>query len=582
MIKKVRTLLIFFLFTLSLAAEQKNIFFLHTYPDIFPWTENLNEGIEESLKELEDWALFTESLDYPLLGSSMNEEAWRDFVSQKYKSIEFDVVMAESDPACRIISEYGKELFGDIPKILFTSAPMEHGPDVYNLIDQLDDAVRDTFDMAMQQNPDSREILVISNNSEYPNQMKILLNAIEKTSLPLRILSDFSLEDLISILESLEGDEVLFYFPVFSDNSGESFVPRLVLAEISGLSPSPIYTFWGSLMNTGSAGGVVVDGRKISIEMFRAAEDYLRTGLFSNDYSTNQAYMDWKAIKNFRLDMQKTSGDIVYLNKPPPLFKAYFLPIMATSTLLLLLFLLISLLAVYKTSRANRALKEVMLLEQEKNWLEEVGKMAALMAHKMNNQLSGAYGFLQLAQNKTTGDRDLQDLWDRIMLSLENTRQTANQFISFSPGGEPRKQETVLDDFLGSFLTKQKDGANLKLSIHRRVKHTKITLDPIQIENALQYILDYCLKRKKENTPVSVSLEKDPGQTVRINLSFLSEEMLPVEDQGIFDLLGDITRDISDFYLTISRSVVLKHKGTLEFLKKNPDLYTFRISLPSG
>ncbi len=338
-------------------AEQKNIFFLHSYAVTFPWTDQLNSGIEESLTTHPGWVFYTDYMDFSRLGYNLNDQDLYEYLSTKYASVKFNVIFAESSRAARFINTYGEELFGDVPKVLFSNEDLEHKPVTYYLKNQQDIAVAETFRMAVDQNPDKKTLVIIHNRPETVNPELIILQKLaDEEGLQTTVLSDFSLDKLYSTIQHLTGNEILFFFPFFYDNTGVNVIPNIVLSKISSFSPSPVYTAWSSFKDTGCTGGVMVDSKRIALEMFRAVDDYFKTGNFQNGYSTNQAYFNWDAIKKFGIRPDTSREDVIYLNKPIPMIKLYFRQIMFGISITLALFLIISLIGLYHIRKTRNKL----------------------------------------------------------------------------------------------------------------------------------------------------------------------------------------------------------------------------------
>jgi len=338
-------------------GEQKNIFFLHTYPSTFPWTKKLNSGIEDVLSARQNWVLYSEYLDSPRLGDALSDKEWCTYISGKYKSVKFDMVLSESSQASRFINRYGRELFGDVPKVLFASEKLRHKANTCYLKSQQDKAVVDTFNMALGQNSARQKIIAIYNHKGFfTRELADLLKLSKEKGVDVAVFSAFTFEELKEKLRQLNGDEIIFYFPFFKDSTGAHFVPRKVLAEICKIAPCPVYTFWSSLIGNGSAGGSTVDSRKIALEMFRAVDDFFQNGNFKSDYTTNQSFVDWNKVKQFDLQVSD-SPDIIFVNKKSSIFSLYLKEMLIGSSIVLFLFLFVTLCGLYRILKARKELQ---------------------------------------------------------------------------------------------------------------------------------------------------------------------------------------------------------------------------------
>ena len=335
-------------------GEEKNIFILHTYSNQFPWREQFNTAIQEELEKRPDWKLYTETMDTPRLGNSLSPDEWVDYLSKKYSRIEFDAVLAESIPSSQFIKTYGEQLFGAVPEVIFIQREQPAPPRICYFSSQQTEAVLQTFQMAIKDNPMRNKIVIVEYDSPlYRIHQKTIEQIAAENGKTVSVLNDFTVPELMNSIGDMKGNEIIFYFLVQKDNSGTAFVPREVLERITEISPAPAYSFWSTLMGTGIVGGVMVDGSKSAKEMFRALDDYFRDGKFNNDYTTNSRLTDWRAARKYGIDLKVRTGETIFLNKPPPFMLRYFRPIVIA----LLITLLFTLFSRYQKSRANRKLR---------------------------------------------------------------------------------------------------------------------------------------------------------------------------------------------------------------------------------
>ena len=344
-------------------AEKKHIFFFHTYSSSpsLPWMKSISEGVEEALIQRPDWILHSEYMDWDVAGDSLSEQEWFDYISRKYQNIRFSAVLSEASLPSAFLNTYGEELFGDVPKVMYSVEKMERKPNSYYFKHNQDQSVIDTFHMAMQQNPGSRKIVIVNNlKKTFDRAVDQLQQLADQHGMEVLLIDDFSREELLSDMDALKGDEIVFYFVVYSDNKGNRFRPGVLLKDICSRSAAPVYSYWSSLMGTGIAGGFMLDGSKISTEMFRAAEDFMTKGSFSDDYSASQSYLDWNAVKVHKLEVDGTDERIRILNRPAPFFTTYYKQILSLGITVMALFLTLSLVSRYRISKAHRKLEQQM------------------------------------------------------------------------------------------------------------------------------------------------------------------------------------------------------------------------------
>ncbi len=379
--------LILLIFLPSLYSEQRHVFFLHTYSssNALPWMKGINDGVDRALALRPGWILHSEYLGWPDTKDGLSNREWCDYISKKYGQIEFSAVLAEASMASSFINSYGEELFGDIPKVLYSVEALEEKPNTFYLKSDQDQSIRETFALAREQNPESPEVFVINNQPDlFGKSMDAIGDLAAREGMTFTVLTDFSRESLLEEMDKLKGDEIVFYFLVYGDNRGNRFIPGEILQDICAHSAAPVYSFWSSLMGRGLAGGVMLDSGKIASEMFQAVDDFLSRGGFAGDYSTLQTYLDWNTVKPHSLQTDNLPEDIIILNRPLPFYSVYYKQILTLGIAVLLLILSLVLFSRHHIVRAHRKLEKMYWLQERQ---ARMGEMMNFVAHQWQQYL---------------------------------------------------------------------------------------------------------------------------------------------------------------------------------------------------
>lgn len=347
-------LLLALLVPLSAAAE--NVFYLYTNSPDLPWTRSLSQGVTDTLSRRSGWSLYHENLDLPRLSPDFDEAKWLEYLAWKYKSVKFDMAFAESAEASALLNEHGRELFGDIPIVLYSSTTIPSSKSVFALLSQSEKATAQTYQMARAQNPEANKLFIVNNTTIYDNLESELRSLALAEGLEVSTLSGFTLDSLYSAAGTLPSKSFIIYFPVYHDVADAQLIPYEVLKTLCARTSIPVYTLWTSLLGTGVVGGSMIDAKKTAAAMFLLADTYRDTGSYEVDYSTVQPYLDWNAVVRFQLRVRSLPDDVVFVNKPISPFTAYRTEILVSALAVLTLFSLLLLFSYRLLTRANRSL----------------------------------------------------------------------------------------------------------------------------------------------------------------------------------------------------------------------------------
>ena len=361
------------------------ILVVHSYHTTLPWTASMQDGLARARQRYNGkLEYYTEYLDIARLVKPVPPGVFKTYLSEKYKDVKFDAVLADSDVAAMYVdSECG--FLGDIPHVYYSISPFDPAPYKYVLISQYNEAIMTTLNLITEQNPSLRKIVTIESadpSSKFVYE-KVSAYAAERKGLSVGQITDFSIDELYERVSALSPDTAILYSPVTKDDTGRALIPREVLGQICLVTDAKIYTMWSSLIGTGAIGGYMIDGSKTAEEMIRAVMDYLSDGKFKSDYNNLRMIFDWAAMKRYGIDTGLIPPDSIIVNKPVSFFITYFNEIIVSAAVLVGILLIISLMWIRMIVRANTKLK---IANEE---IEEARQIAENLARR--DSLTGLY-----------------------------------------------------------------------------------------------------------------------------------------------------------------------------------------------
>lgn len=351
--QSLRNLRIIFLFLICLtdvyaSTHQKyNFLVLLSYEDELPWEKVFRQGLEEGEKEFTPQInFFYESMDANRIQKQMPEKYWVEYLSRKYGSIQIDGIIIESDVASALFLKYFPKLFPGVPVVCY--ADKKDFPDykgTLTLQGNVRRSISETIHLSLVQNPNATHIYVIDRHPELGNRLMDVLK--QTTSLPITHWTDFSLPDLEKKLPIIGKDSIIFYTRVHDDSTGQKYIPKEVLERIVKVSPAPVYSFYSSMIGSGTVGGQMIDASKTAKELVRALLDYHKDGVFGNHYHTTQMIIDYNALHQYGISTSTIPNNAYVVNEPIPIWKSHpytfftaIIIILLLTALSILLFLL--------------------------------------------------------------------------------------------------------------------------------------------------------------------------------------------------------------------------------------------------
>jgi PAS domain S-box-containing protein len=206
--------------------------------------------------------------------------------------------------------------------------------------------------------------------------------------------------------------------------------------------------------------------------------------------------------------------------------------------------------------------------------MESLGTLAGGIAHDFNNLLSGIYGYLDLAQKKTT-DPNISRYLTRALNSSERAKNLTRQLLTFSKGGEPVKKIEPLTSFLQETTQFALSGSNVSSGFNIAPDLWMCDYDKNQMGQVIENIVINAVHAMPSGgninvTAMNVTIPENtlsslqPGRYVKISIADtgtgIPERYLP----RIFDPFFTTKQKGSGLGLATSYSIVKRHGGIIE------------------
>lgn len=459
------------------AQSQKsyNVLVLQSYHNTLPWSQQVTKGLQEYKNSFNgNIEFYIEILDITRLNKGMNADEWREYLHKKYTGIKIDGIVLESRFAADFFEPILDELFVGVPKIMEKSQRNSQNSKDTLLFNEIKSFMIDeTIHLAESHNPDLKNIYIIKSNNPAGEviESKLLQNSKLKPY-KIELINTSTMEELKERLSKLPKNSAIFYTINFNDNSGKKFVPQEFLRAIAIDANAPIYSFYSTLVEAGSIGGMMIDGTVSIRNTVDALLKFIETKEFVGIVNTTKGLVNYEVMQRFNISNSSTPKSFEIIKKPVSLWDSNPKETsLALGVILLLAALLLFTIMLRKRDKKIEYIEKNMLIQSRQ---AAMGEMISVIAHQWRqplNNVSAMTQTLYLMHSLNKLDEEfLRNFNDGMKKQIAFMSQTINDFRDFY---KPNKKKERLD--LNSELSRvinlleetyQKEGIQILKGLH--------------------------------------------------------------------------------------------------------------------
>jgi len=215
--------------------------------------------------------------------------------------------------------------------------------------------------------------------------------------------------------------------------------------------------------------------------------------------------------------------------------------------------------------------------------LAAVGKLAAGVAHEINNPLTGVLAFAESILEEVPEDSDLHNDVKVIIRETLRCRDIVRNLLDFAKQETPRFEKTdansIVDKTL-SLVEKLPRFKNVTLEMKKAEELPLIRADPSQLQQVVLNLMLNALDAMKEKGTITLKTEYDRNQ----NKCVISvEDTGPGIPENMIDKIFEpffSSKETSGLGLAVSWGIVERHRGVIEVDTAENEGAIFRIVLP--
>lgn len=255
------------LFMSAAQTQKKNVLILNSYHIGYKWSDDIVEGILDSLNsEKENLTIFVQNMDCKRVSDDDYLEMLFRLFSHKFKHYPIDTVITSDDDAFLFLLRYREQLFAAAPVVFcginfFKDEDLRDQKRITGVNEDVD--LEANIELILKLQPDTTEIVILNDLSITARKLRQRMNEIfPKYSgrLRFRLMEDVTFAEIKKALEILPDKSVVLYVHFFMDKNGLFFEYHQNILELSNICPRPIYGVADYHLGHGIIGGYLTSG----------------------------------------------------------------------------------------------------------------------------------------------------------------------------------------------------------------------------------------------------------------------------------------------------------------------------------
>ncbi len=312
--------------------DKHDVLVLHSYHPGYPWTDDIQDAIVDTLGDRTDVSLHVEYLDLIRHSGASHWDFLNRLLREKYGSsdVQFDLILVSDDRALDLALQQRDDLFLDVP-IVFAgindfNAERLAGREAVLGVTGMDSttAIGETLDLAFRLEPDLERIAVVSGSRPTEQlQHESFVEAAEarRPSVAIENLQALSEDEMVDRLAHYGAETAVIYLSYLLSPSGTEYSYRDALRLVVENTSAMVLVTTDYLVRDGVVGGRVVDGYAQGVDASQLALRVLEgedpESIPIQNPSETRYIFDDRAVSRFGIEDEALPDRSLIINRRP-------------------------------------------------------------------------------------------------------------------------------------------------------------------------------------------------------------------------------------------------------------------------
>ncbi len=550
-------------------------------------------------------SLFAENLDLYLFPDPGDKQAINEFLGKKYANTKIDLIIPVAPPSLDFALSLRNSHFPEIPivycaEVAHGNGRLEHRSDVTGAAVTLDFA--GTIELARTLRPGLKQVAVVAGTGATDQYLLSRFREAFKGyagKLDLIDLTGRPLDDLLEQVSRLPESSCIVFLFMRRDGSGRLLPSWDVQKQVSQAANAPLFSLFDTALSYGCVGGRMSQleevARKTGEIALRVLSGESAAAIEPAVIRGNPAMFNWRELKRWGIAESTLPPGSIVRYKETSHWGEYRWVIIGALAFICLQTLLIFLL-VKSLIRRKRAEEQTSMIRQELAHISRVstvGQLGHSLAHEINQPLAAMRVNAEAAQTLLGGEPpDLEEVRAALGDIVADSKRAQEVVACIRdlvknkpPELNPLELNRVASDAVQMV---QVEAASKGAAVHLELAEDLPAVygDHVQLQQVALNLLLNALESVTENPYppklVTVKTDREADGRVSLSVSDNGPGIEPVIVKHLFEPFFTTKPEGLGLGLSICRSIIEAHGGSLSADSNLEKGATFRLHLPAG
>jgi PAS domain S-box-containing protein len=306
-------------------SNVKKVLIVNSYHYGFKWSDDEMQGFISKLPEGID--IFTEFMDTKRDESPAYYQMLLSSFQNKYRHINFDLIVTMDDPAFQFVLAHRQELFPDVPLIFLgvNNFKEEFIANQQNITGVVEVNDFNAINTAIQLYPQATQVFVISDQTLSGQANRAAIESlIDDFIFPVPVIfldtgTGLNANELLNKTASIPPASIIYYADFFREANGDYVDYKDFLPKLSKAANAPIFAHAGMYLGYGITGGKLgsgyLEGQSAGLMANRILSGESADAIPINSKGSSQYQFDYLQLQRWGISLSKLPDNSKLINQ---------------------------------------------------------------------------------------------------------------------------------------------------------------------------------------------------------------------------------------------------------------------------